>query len=84
MQHILKEWLDMQGRGAATRLSRESGLSNAFISELANGKSGWDIKIGTARALEKGTGIKAAVWLGLEPPHPLRRATDRRKAGAKA
>ena len=82
MKQLLIEWLDKNGRGAASRLSEASGLSKSYISELRNGKGGERLTLDTAKALERGTGIRAQVWLGLEPPHPLRRASDRRKAGA--
>lgn len=67
-QDILKPWLDAKGWGSQKRLAEDSGLSESYISDLANGNCGQRLTADTARALEKGTGIKATVWLGLEPP----------------
>lgn len=69
MNSILKAWLDSKGRGAAAQLAKDSGLSKSYISELANskGNSGMRLTAHTAKALQKGTGIPATVWLGLEP-----------------
>ena len=68
MNEMLKTWLKSEGWGSQKRLSKKSGLSESYISELASGKCGARLTADTARALEKGTGIKATVWLGLEPP----------------
>lgn len=75
MNEMLKTWLKSEGWGSQKRLSKKSGLSESYISELASGKCGARLTADTARALEKGTGIKATVWLGLEPP-------EKRKARA--
>ena len=74
MKQLLNDWLDANGRGSASRLSEASGLSKSYISELRSGKCGERLTVDTAKALERGTGIKAVVWLGLEP---ARRATDK-------
>lgn len=66
MNTLLKSWLDKKGRGSASQLARDTGLSKAYISELASGKCGQRLTASTAKALEKGTGISALVWLGLE------------------
>jgi plasmid maintenance system antidote protein VapI len=68
MQNILNEWLNKHGRGSASKLAEASGLSRSYISELKSGKCGARLTADTALALERGTGIKAAVWLGLEQP----------------
>ena len=68
MNTLLNNWLDQNGYGAATRLSKASGLSRSYISELASGKCGARLTADTAQKLAKGTGIKATVWLGLEEP----------------
>jgi transcriptional regulator with XRE-family HTH domain len=65
MNELLKEWLDEHGRGAAEKLAKKSGLSKSYISELRAGKRGERPTLATALALEKGTGIRAEVWLGL-------------------
>ena len=65
---LLTDYLTREGWGSATRLSDKSGLSKSYISDLASGRCGQRLTVETARALEKGTGIKATVWLGLEPP----------------
>lgn len=84
MNEILNDWLAGQKWGAQRRLAAASGLSESYISEMVNGEAGGRLSTGTAKALEKGTGIKAAVWLGLEDYKPRldRRATDRKRAGA--
>ncbi len=66
MKQLLNDWLKENGWGSATRLSEASGLSKAYISELASGKCGQRMTAKTAKALEAGTGISALVWLGLE------------------
>jgi transcriptional regulator with XRE-family HTH domain len=66
MSNLLKAWLKEKGRGSAAQLSRDTGLSKAYISELASGKCGQRMTAKTAKALQVGTGISALVWLGLE------------------
>lgn len=85
MKQLLNDWLDKNGRGSASRLAEASGLSKGYISELRSGKCGARLTAETALALERGTGIKATVWLGIEQPYG-RRKTDkpRKREGAGA
>lgn len=76
---LLTNWLGERERGAMARLAEETGLSPGHLHALKSGKV--VPTTATALKLERGTGIRAAVWLGLEKPD-WRRKTDKRKAGA--
>ena len=80
MNELLNDWLSERGYGAGVQLSEASGLSRSYISELASGKCGARLTARTAQALERGTGIKATVWLGLEKY----KAPKKRKAKGEA
>ena len=71
-QELLTEWINERGRGALTELARKSGLSPGHLHDLKSGKT--EPTTQTAIKLAKGTGIKAAVWLGLEQPRAKRKA----------
>jgi transcriptional regulator with XRE-family HTH domain len=61
---LLKDYLEEQGRGSITRLSKATGLSSGHIHDIASGKRS-EISVSTARALAQGTGIRVWRWLGL-------------------
>ena len=61
---ILSAYLKERGRGALSRLSEKCGLSKGHLHDIAN-VPGTQLTVQTAKALEAGTKIKAAVWLGL-------------------
>lgn len=63
-QEILSAYLAERGRGALSRLSEKCGLSKGHLHDIAN-VPGINLTVQTAKALEAGTKIKAAVWLGL-------------------
>lgn len=60
----LQTYLDKNG-GLAP-LARKTGLSEGFLSRVANGKRRPSIE--TAQIIARATGIKATVLLGLEQP----------------
>ncbi len=84
MKQLLNDWLDQNGRGSASRLAEASGLSKGYISELRSGKCGARLTADTAKALERGTGISAAVWLGIEQPYGRRKGDRKRRQAERA
>lgn len=63
-QEILSAYLQERGRGALSRLSEKSGLSKGHLHDIAT-TPGVNLTVRTAKALESGTKIRAAVWLGI-------------------
>ncbi len=60
---VLREWLDAQGRGAATKLMRDSELSQPTIAAVAKNNT-TDLKI--AEVLAKHTGLSVLALMGLD------------------
>lgn len=70
----LRRYFEREGWGSQKRLAVRVGSSSSYLGEIADGKvfAGKEL----AKAIERETGIAAAILTGLEPDLPASQSED--------